>query len=461
MKTFSDRFIKTAQYILPTPMAIAVLLTVLTILLASLLTTRSYEAIAVRDNSTDSIVATLSLSQPQIQRFQIQGLRDSIYMGVEKGAIVLQIKGEEVLYRQPFQIKPKPKPLDDKIKLKKGHSLQIIQKHSAEPYVMRLLSYWEGGFFSFLTFAMQMMLILVLGHVLALTQPADWLIRGLVSHCNSTVKAAYIVTLATLLVAFFNWGLALIFGAILARKVGEHAAKNSFALNYPLIGAAGYSGLMVWHGGLSDSAPLKIAEQNHELAAQMGVISIGDTIFSTMNIICTIVLLLLIPIAMAILARISYRQNIIPTLQPIPTPSAKTDVEKPVGAERLDYAKWFAIALGSIMLLVGIYKTVVKPIFYDGLSFDWSFKFINPNYIIFMLFGLALVLHGSLRNFNKGVEEAIGGSAGIMIQFPLYAGIAGIMKYSGLIEILSNLIISLSDFIPFQILIFLNWKLNY
>ena len=65
----------------------------------------------------------------------------------------------------------------------------------------------------------------------------------------------------------------LIFGAILARKVGEHAQQNNIPLNYPLVGAAGYVGLMVWHGGISGSAPIKVAESNHILDFMQGVSS--------------------------------------------------------------------------------------------------------------------------------------------------------------------------------------------
>jgi short-chain fatty acids transporter len=95
-----------------------------------------------------------------------------------------------------------------------------------------------------------------------------------------------------MLVAFFNWGLGLIFGALLARKVAEHAQKNGIKFNYPIIGAAGYAGLMVWHGGISGSAPIKINEDGHiagimkdvsspELLSQIpSVIDYSETIFS-------------------------------------------------------------------------------------------------------------------------------------------------------------------------------------
>ena len=77
----------------------------------------------------------------------------------------------------------------------------------------------------------------------------------------------------------FNWGLGLIFGAIFARKVGEYASKNNIKINYPLIGAASYSGLMAWHGGISGSAPIKITEEGHFLEDKIGVISQSETVF--------------------------------------------------------------------------------------------------------------------------------------------------------------------------------------
>ena len=174
---------------------------------------------------------------------------------------------------------------------------------------MELIGFWESGLWDtpLLKFAFQMMLMLVLGHVLALTKPLDWLVGRVTQYCNSTASSAAIVTVLTVMVALFNWGLGLIFGAILARKVGEHAARNNIQLNYPIIGAAGYSGLMVWHGGISGSAPIKAAEYGHvkefmsgisnadQLAALPNSYSFAETIFGGMNITVIVLLLLVLP----------------------------------------------------------------------------------------------------------------------------------------------------------------------
>ena len=110
-----------------------------------------------------------------------------------------------------------------------------------------LLFDWQEGLWSssLLAFAFQMMLMLVLGHTLALSSFFDKLISWLVKPIITTAKAAAIVTFATIIIAFINWGLGLIFGAILARKLGESFTRKQLPLNYPLIGAAGYVGLMV------------------------------------------------------------------------------------------------------------------------------------------------------------------------------------------------------------------------
>ena len=160
----------------------------------------------------------------------------------------------------------------------------------------KVLEFWEKGLWDnqLMVFAMQMMLMLVLGHALALSAPLEKIINKTTSFCSNTANAAAIITFFTLLVSLFNWGLGLIFGAIFARKVGEHATKNNIKLNYPLIGAAGYSGLMVWHGGISGSAPIKIAEKGHFLEEKMGVISQSETVFSSMNLTITFFLLLIL-----------------------------------------------------------------------------------------------------------------------------------------------------------------------
>ncbi len=299
------------------------------------------------------------------------------------------------------------------------------------PYWVQIGSFWEHGFWDLLAFSMQMMLILVLGHVLALTKPADFLIRQVLGFCTTTPKAAAIVTFVTVVTGLLNWGLGLIFGAILARKVGEHAAANRYEINYPIVGAAGYSGMMVWHGGLSGSAPLTVAGENTIVYDEIGIIPLSETLFSPMNLVMIAALLVILPAAMAWLGS---------RLEPTdihdlhPHRGAPHREQPPTGAARLDESPWLAWVFGGGILALAVFRLATEGEPGNIL-----------NFINFILLGLGIFLFGNLKKYVEAVEDAIVGATGIMLQFPIYAGIAGIIQYSGMIDVISGGITSISN----------------
>lgn len=300
---------------------------------------------------------------------------------------------------------------------------------------IEVFSYWHQGFWELLAFSMQMVLILVLGHALALTPAAQRAIRFITGFATNSARAAALVGFSALLVGFINWGLCLIFGAILARRVGEKAKAEEIPLNYPLVAAAGYTGMMVWHGGFSGSAPLVVAEKGHFLSDTIGQIPVTETLLSPLNIICFLLLISLIPALLFLSGK-----RTMPT--PLPDLSEKTTTQTKARAgtpaEKLDGSPFLAWLLAGGILFVALYT-------------GWSASASNPlgfldlNFINFCLLGLGLLLHGSVYSFLAAVQEAVGGASGIIIQFPLYAGIMGIMKYSGLITDFSNFFISISS----------------
>lgn len=310
-------------------------------------------------------------------------------------------------------------------------------------YAWDVVGFWEQGFWELLTFTMQMMLILVLGHTLALTKPANILIKQLVKVCDSTPKAAFIITFTTIIVALFNWGLGLIFGAVFARKIGEHAKQKGIKLNYALIGAAAYSGLMVWHGGMSGSAPLAVAGAGHQLENEIGIITTTSTLFSSMNLVAAGTCLLVLPLLMFAVARVTG-----PTEIHIPKPVKRPKKDTNEGAERLDTQNWLGIGIGLVFISYSAYKAFIDP--------TGGFQFLTLNNINFLLFGLGILFHGNFRSFIRAFEEAIRGASGIMLQFPLYAGIIGIMKYSGLLHLYADFFIGISNQTTFPLFTFIS-----
>ena len=319
--------------------------------------------------------------------------------------------------------------------------------------LVSVFSYWEQGIWNndLLVFAYQMMLILVLGNVLVLSSPMQNLIGKLTQYATTTQNAVVLVSVTTMLVAFFNWGLGLIYGAILARQIGEHMQRAGRSFNYPLIGAAGYSGLMIWHGGISGSAPIKVAETGHLTSLMNGVgspesiallpqsINFDQTIFSSGNLLIFLAALVFIPLTLNRLAKFA----------PSTTVSFKGSNENYEesfhgSGERLDHSRILSMSFGFLVLMV----------FFIQYSNSFSSLQITPNMLNFFMFGLALILHRNFAASGQAVGKAISGASGILIQFPLYFGIMGIMKGAGLVVLLSNFFVGISTAVTLPIFTF-------
>jgi len=308
-------------------------------------------------------------------------------------------------------------------------------ENSGSAHFLNILDFWQMGFWELLSFTMQMALILILGHALALTPVFNKLISQLTKYCDSTAKAAMLVSLFAILMSFINWGLCLVFGAIFARKVAEAAQKDGRSLNYPLIGAAGYVGMMCWHGGFSGSAPLTVSGKEHFLVDQIGQISINATLLSPLNLTTSVLLVIIIPALFYWLGKKSPGQSLKLDLVEAPSPRATHHFH---GLEKLDSSRYFGMAFGLLICFLAVRKIIIVPST-SGLGF------IDLNFINFFLFGLALTLHGSVIKYMTALGEAVRGATGIIIQFPLYAGIMGVMKYSGLGAEISQGFIEISN----------------
>lgn len=323
-------------------------------------------------------------------------------------------------------------------------------------YITNILKYWENGIWnnSLLVFAYQMILILVLGHVLVLSTPFSILISKLTSKISTQSQAVVILSITSLLAAFFNWGLGLIFGAIFARKIAEHCFQKGIPLNYPLLGAAGYVGLMVWHGGISGSAPIKAAEHMHLKTIMSGIdseavipylpqsIGFDLTIFSFSNLLTFAILLLVIPIAFWKLSKTT----------------------KPTGIRKLNHhynevqrsSNSLAEKLNSSRFISTTFAVVMLFAFIISYSDALIRLQITPNMLNLFMLGAALLCHTNINSFLGALREAVSGSTGILIQFPLYFGILGILKDSGLISQFSTFFISISSETTLPIFTFLS-----
>ena len=293
-----------------------------------------------------------------------------------------------------------------------------------------LIASWYDGIWrsSLLVFAMQMALILVTGHALAETRPVHRALERLAGLARGTPSAVAITSLAAMVTALWNWGLGLIVGAFLAREVARNARRRGVLVHYPLVAAAGYTGLLIWHGGLSGSAPVSIATPGHPLQAVMGIVPIRQTLFSPLNLTVTLFLLASVPVLLALMAPPAERQsNEAPETDPEP-PSRPRERTLAVSLEESRVLVW-VVAAGGLAFLVPYF--VRKG--WDG---------VNLNSINFTFLIAGLLLHGTPRRYAESIDHAARGVGGILLQFPFYFGIMGMMQGSGLIQNMAELFVT-------------------
>lgn len=299
----------------------------------------------------------------------------------------------------------------------------------------------DEGVWAFLGFSMQMCLILVTGHALASSPPVAAMLRWLAGLPRTGAQAAFLIAFVAALLGVLNWGLGLIGGAIIARDVGRSLQRRGVAAHYPLLAASGYVGMMIWHGGFSGSAPLKVTteaeleELQKALATPLTPIPLTETIFSPMNLVITGGLLLIAPLVMALLTpkRASDMEQADLFIDGAVVELKATPHEQMPRIPRL----LETTPLVSLVLVALIAVWAWRYYLPSDLS-QSGIKSLTPNTVNLTMLMFGLILHGTPRRYIAAVDEAVKGCAGIILQFPLYAGIMGMMSSSGLSAQLSH-----------------------
>ncbi len=319
-----------------------------------------------------------------------------------------------------------------------------LEPNAGTGVAQTLLQGWLEAFAAkpLLAFALQMCLVLVTGHALALSPAVQRGVARLSRLPKTSAQAAFVVGFVACASAMIHWGLGAIVGAFLAREIGRHALREGRPVHYPLLGAAAYAGLAVWHGGLSASAPLKVAEEGHFAAEFVGVIPVQATLFSPLNLAVSGGLLLLLPLLFA--AMTPKEEDFVPPEGLGDGMAERTSLPTDTLPAFLQENVWVGRCFG----LLGL-GAVAAAALLGQLRLD-----LNAMNLVFLSLGIAL--QGSLRHYAEAIADGAKGAGAIVLQFPFYFGILGLMKAAGLIEALSETFVSWASAESFPILAFVS-----
>ncbi|MBP5516423.1 MAG: short-chain fatty acid transporter [Bacteroidales bacterium] len=349
-------------------------------------------------------------------------------------------------------------------------SVKLIQRWMPEPFLFAILltfvaailampicrqtpvevvANWGGGVWGLLEFAMQMALVLVTGSALASAPSLKRAVAALASLPKTPVSAIALVTVVSSMACWLNWGFGLIVGVVFAKEI----ARRLRGVDYRLLIASAYSGFVVWHAGLSGSVPLKLAT-NSDLAkatngAIVDAIPVSQTVLHPINIAMVVLVIIAITVVNSLMHP---KDDKVVTVEPellvddSPSIDTKT-MSKKTPAERVENSRLLTL----LVVLLG-FSYMIMNLGFRGGSFDLG------SVIMLFLF-LGILFHGTPVAYVRAFGKAASGAAGIILQFPFYAGIMGIITgvgESGISfgNVISNACISVSSPVTYPLLTF-------
>ena len=329
--------------------------------------------------------------------------------------------------------------------------VKVVQKYLPEPFIfaviltlvaiaiaipvchqtpVEVIEHWGNGVWSLLAFAMQMALVLVSGSALAAAPSIKKGISALAGKPKTPAGAIALVTVISALACWINWGFGLIVGVIFAKEI----AKKLRGVDYRLLIASAYSGFVVWHAGLSGSIPLTMATPGSGLkeitkGALQNPVPVGQTILAPQNLLMVGIVIVAIVVVNALMHPkgehvIAIEPSLLYEEEPAPTPKGDTPAEKMENSR----------VLAWIIALLGLSYLVIK-LFFRGGTFD-----LGAVIMLFLFTGI--LLHGTPLAYVKAFGKSVSGAAGIILQFPFYAGIMGIITGVGASGICLGTVIS-------------------
>lgn len=308
--------------------------------------------------------------------------------------------------------------------------------------LLEMSEHWYGGFWNFLEFGMQMVVVLVTGYALAKAPLVNRFLHRLAGIPKTQLAALVMTMCVSAGLGFVSWGLGFVGGTLIAIEV----ARRVKAADFRLLVAASYAAVIASQPvSLALTAPLLVNTPGHSLEAEIGLIPVTDTLFSPTMISAAVFGFIGVLVTFIFMAPKS--ADVVPfsaTTSADEAPAAEAPSETRTVAGRINDSKiinYLIVVLG----LVGI------TTYFIAQGFNLELNIIN---FIFLIVGIAL--HGSPEKYAKCITDGIPATSGIVLQFPFYAGIIGMMGGAGLIVLIGEWFASISTEATFPLFAYIS-----
>ena len=326
-----------------------------------------------------------------------------------------------------------------------GTLIVIVAALTATPATTgQVIDAWGRGFWELIPFTLQMSLIIITGHVLATSRPMRRVIRTIAAWPTSPRAAVALVTFFALVTSWINWGFSLVFSAVLALEV----ARRVRGVDYRALAAASFLGIgSIWAQGLSGSAALQMASpgalqpQIREIVAAGGLVPGGiipfrHTIFLWQSLVSVVVEIVIVTLVMWFAtppaARARTANDLGITLPPDEEPEVRWPGTPGSWLEHSSVLTWLVVAVGGAYL-VRYFRASPEPL--NAITLN----IINLSFLL-----VGMVLHRTPARLMRAVQDATPAVWGVILQFPFYAGIAGIITGTHLSQQLASAFVQIS-----------------
>jgi short-chain fatty acids transporter len=297
-----------------------------------------------------------------------------------------------------------------------------------------ILTGWYNGLFSILAFAFQMVLVLVTGYALSSSAPVREFLARLAGIATTPKRAIVVIVTTVMVTSFVNWGCGLVVAGLLAREIAKR-----IRIDFGWLVAAAYSGWIIWASGLSSSIALAQATPGSVLNVVQKltgkVLPLNETVFAHFNLIPVLLLVVLVPLLYC-------------AIQPaeadtVAADSARLIAEDQVRTVKSDERPTLARMLERAWLLN--LMIVVSGVAALGVTWAKSGLNLDINSVIFLFFLMGLLLHWRPIAYVEAINNAARVTGPLILQYPLYGGIMGIMTTTGLADVISKAFVAFSS----------------